>query len=91
MTLLEVARSVKPEVATCVGGVHCIADPESVAKNMHVDFVCFGEGEETFRTILDQVEAGHIDPAFVPANCYIENGEVKKTPIGEYAVLRRLE
>ena len=46
-----------------------------------------GEGEETFRTILDQVEAGHIDPAFVPANCYIENGEVKKTPIGEYAVL----
>jgi anaerobic magnesium-protoporphyrin IX monomethyl ester cyclase len=87
MTLLEVARSVKPKVATCVGGVHCIADPESVAKNKHVDFVCFGEGEEAFKTILDQVESGHIDPAFVPANCYIENGEVKKTPIGEYAVL----
>jgi magnesium-protoporphyrin IX monomethyl ester (oxidative) cyclase len=55
---LEIAKGVDPDVITMIGGSHSSALPESTLRNRAVDFVIIGEGEMTFRELLDALASG---------------------------------
>ena len=63
---LELAKNVRPESVTILGGVHptCMYE-EILNSSSYVDYVVIGEGEITLRQLLDVLEAGG-DPATVP-------------------------
>jgi anaerobic magnesium-protoporphyrin IX monomethyl ester cyclase len=52
----EVRRSI--DVPVVAGGLHPTFSGEEVLASPGFDFVCLGEGEETFRELLDALEAG---------------------------------
>ena len=90
MHLLGLAKQVNPAVRTIAGGVHCIADPEGVARRPEVDLICIGEGERTIETILLQMKEGRWEPALVPAAAYRDGDVIRKTATGPYIELDAL-
>ncbi len=62
---LKVAKAVKelnPATKTVIGGAHPSSTPESVLADSNVDYVIIGEGEKTFRALLQEgVELGSLD------------------------------
>ncbi|MBI4566869.1 MAG: B12-binding domain-containing radical SAM protein, partial [Planctomycetes bacterium] len=58
--LLAASRDLlsRGSIRVAVGGVHAIYWPESVAALPEVDFICVGEGEETFVELCARLESG---------------------------------
>lgn len=75
----EVSREVKKRGLTVVwGGATASAVPEVIVKSGIVDFVVIGEGEVTFKELLDALENnGSVD--HIDGLAYLENGEVHLT------------
>ena len=51
--VLEVAKKVKPEIVTVVGGAIITSEPKLALENMPIDFGVIGEGEETMADLAD--------------------------------------
>ncbi len=45
--ILQIAKKIKPDIITVVGGAVIISDPELALRNMPIDYGVIGEGEET--------------------------------------------
>ena len=58
LEMLRVVKDVNPNIYTILGGVHPTSDPGTTLANKNVDFVVFGEGEETTRELIDFLEKG---------------------------------
>jgi anaerobic magnesium-protoporphyrin IX monomethyl ester cyclase len=58
LSVCKVARQVDPGIITVMGGPHPSALPEQVAGQDAIDFVVIGEGEHTFRDLLDRIPEG---------------------------------
>ncbi|MBU1726460.1 MAG: B12-binding domain-containing radical SAM protein [Candidatus Omnitrophica bacterium] len=58
-SVLQNARKVMPKAKTIVGGTHGTLMYEQILDNYHfIDFVCVGEGEQTFLEFVQAVETG---------------------------------
>lgn len=51
--ILSVAKKIKPEIITVVGGAIITSDPSLALDNMQIDFGVIGEGEETIVDLAD--------------------------------------
>jgi len=62
---IAIAKEVKPEVITIVGGPHVTIALEDALRIPHVDYLVTGEGEETFPQLLRLIEGGDLPPCRV--------------------------
>lgn len=76
---LELAKKVKPDTVTILGGVHpTFMFEEVLASSAAVDYIVIGEGEATLRHLLEVLETGG-DPKTVPGIAFRRDGELVKT------------
>ncbi len=53
---VEVTKKVQPTCKVCLGGFHCNLFPAETLRQPGVDFVVFGEGEETFSELIQALK-----------------------------------
>lgn len=76
---LELAKRIKPDTITILGGVHPTFMYEEVfASSVAVDYIVIGEGEATLLQLLEVLEAGG-DPETVAGIAYRRDGAVVTT------------
>ncbi len=76
---LELAKRIKPDSVTILGGVHpTFMYDEVLAGSAAVDFIVIGEGEVTLRHLLEVLEAGG-NPETVAGIAFQRGGEVVTT------------
>ena len=76
---LELAKRIKPDTITILGGVHpTFMYEEVLASSAAVDYIVIGEGEVTLRHLLEVLEAGG-DPGKVAGIAFRRGGTVIKT------------
>jgi len=81
---LEAARAVReldPALPIVWGGNHPTLAPNSTARHPLVDVVVLGEGEDTFRRLVEALEKGH-DWRGLPNLAFKRDGEVVRTGTG---------
>jgi anaerobic magnesium-protoporphyrin IX monomethyl ester cyclase len=77
---LELAKSIKPDTVTILGGVHPTFMYEEVLQSSAgVDYIVCGEGENTLRELLTVLEEGG-NPATVPGLAFRQGNGIVKTP-----------
>jgi anaerobic magnesium-protoporphyrin IX monomethyl ester cyclase len=78
--MLETAKSVNPGVVTILGGVHAsFMYRELFGSHPCIDYIVIGEGEQTFRELLDAL-AQEGDPGTVPGLALRRGEEIVVTP-----------
>ena len=76
---LELAKSIKPDTVTILGGVHpTFMYEEVLANSAAVDYIVIGEGEVTLRHLLEVLEAGG-NPEVVAGIAFRRGAAVVKT------------
>jgi len=76
---LELAKRIRPDTVTILGGVHPTFMYEEVLTNSEaVDYIVIGEGEVTLRNLLEVLEAGG-DPAMVAGIAFRRGSAVVRT------------
>ena len=76
---LELAKRIRPDTVTILGGVHpTFMFDEVLASSAAVDYIVIGEGEVTLRHLLEVLEAGG-DPEMVAGIAFRRDGAVVKT------------
>ena len=76
---VELAKSIKPDTITILGGVHpSFMYQEVLASSDAVDYIVIGEGEVTLRHLLEVLESGG-DPATVAGIAFRRGGTVVTT------------
>lgn len=74
----QVARTANPAATIVWGGVHATLLPAETAKSEFVDCVVIGEGEETFREIVEHLYASR-DLTGISGTCVVDkNGNVQR-------------
>ncbi|MEI7818060.1 MAG: cobalamin-dependent protein, partial [Desulfuromonadales bacterium] len=77
--ILELAKSIKPDTVTILGGVHpTFMYEEVLAHSAAVDYIVIGEGEVTLRHLLEVLEVGG-NPETVAGIAFRRGGTVVKT------------
>jgi len=77
--ILELAKRIKPDTVTILGGVHpTFMFEEVLASSACVDYIVMGEGEATLRHLLEVLEAGG-DPETVSGIAFRRGTKVVKT------------
>lgn len=59
---LKLAKSKCPDIISVWGGVHATIEPETTAEHSLIDYVVRGDGEQTFRLLLDELNTGNRRP-----------------------------
>lgn len=78
--ILELAKEIKPDTVTILGGVHpTFMYEEVLARSAAVDFIVIGEGEITLRHLLEVLEAGG-NPEMVAGIAFRRGDTVVTTP-----------
>ena len=81
--ILKIAKKIKPEIITVVGGAIVISDPKLALENLDIDIAVMGEGEETMAELADVLcRNGSIET--VKGLAFLKNKEVIKTPERPY-------
>ena len=76
---LELAKRIRPDTVTILGGVHpSFMFDEVLASSAAVDYIVIGEGEVTLRHLLEVLEAGG-NPELVAGIAFRRDGAVVKT------------
>jgi len=55
LNISKIAKQINPKMNVVFGGKHSTALPDNTLKNPTVDFVVIGEGEETFRDLIQNI------------------------------------
>ncbi|MGC8756749.1 MAG: B12-binding domain-containing radical SAM protein [bacterium] len=84
--MYQIARFVKmiTDIPVIVGGPHATSVPEEVIKNQNIDIVVMGEGEITFKELLDFYEHGSRGLFEINGIVYKNNGKIVTTPARDY-------
>jgi len=72
-------KEVDPQIFTVAGGAHPTVAPELVMHDPNVDFVIIGEGEASFRNLIEQLH-GQADFSSINGIAFRRNGIVKTSP-----------
>ncbi len=88
---LEASRLVKEHTSVPVvwGGVHASLLPEQTLQNPWIDFVCQGEGEETFLELLRALE-GKKGNFAIPGLWYKKDGVISANPARGFVAMDSL-
>lgn len=79
--IVEISKRVFPEVPVVLGGAHPSVLHESSIRQTQADFVVLGEGEETFRELVTEVEDGGRNFDKIKGLAFIvEDGKLVVTP-----------
>lgn len=81
---LRVSRFVKawnPDVITVLGGPHATGAADSCAQILSMDYVCVGEGEQSFLQLVQALLNGAGDPDTVPGFVHQRGGQVVRTGV----------
>jgi anaerobic magnesium-protoporphyrin IX monomethyl ester cyclase len=90
---IEAAKIIKdfsPSVPIVWGGVHPSLLPEETIRNEFVDIIVIGDGEETFKELVEAIQQGG-DKKSVKGIAYKEGDSVVRTPEREQFPIDRLE
>jgi radical SAM superfamily enzyme YgiQ (UPF0313 family) len=94
VNLSAVINSKIPDILQIIGGIHVSAEPESTLRRGKFDLAVIGEGEETFREIVDNfAECGKTDKFYskIKGVAYLDDGSlVINPPREEIDVLDRI-
>lgn len=75
-----IVKHVNPETVVVMGGVHASTLPEQTLRAApDVDVVVIGEGEETMRELVEQIEAGGLDPSVVRGTAFRQGDIVRRS------------
>ena len=80
----EIARAVKrvsPNITVVLGGPYPSSDPVNAGADSNIDFLVAGEGELTFKQLLEALEKGE-DYSQIGGISYHRNGELKSNGPG---------
>ncbi len=78
----EIARNIKELNKDCkvvMGGPYPTSSPERVLRDKNIDYVIFGEGEETMGELIQEIERGN-DSSEVSGLVFSQNGKIVFTP-----------
>lgn len=67
-------------VPILIGGPHATSLPNDTLKNPHIDYLIYGEGEETFIEFLQALEAGNTQWEGLRGLWYKEDGRILHNP-----------
>jgi len=81
LNISKIVKKINPEIAVVFGGKHSTAIPDNVIKNASVDYVVIGEGEETFKDLIINIDSPQNVKGITFKN---QNGEVVVTTPREY-------
>lgn len=79
LRFFRLARQAAPEALTVAGGGHFSNLAHRYANHPDIDLICVGEGEQTFREILQQAERGSPDWEKVSGLTFGRDGEMVRT------------
>lgn len=83
--ILKIAKKIKPDIITVVGGALVTADPELALKNLHIDIGVIGEAEETMVELAKMLcENDKKNFEKINGLAFIKNGELTITPPRNY-------
>lgn len=80
--LARIAKKIKPDIITVVGGPHCTMCTENVLKFPEFNYVCKGEGELALLKLLTEMEKNNLSPN-ISGIYYRTNGSIHGSGIGE--------
>lgn len=89
INLSKKVKEINKNIPVVWGGVHPTVCPESVIREDYVDFVVYGEGEETFCELLDVLEKSG-DISSVKSLIYKKNNKIIKNPIREFMDINKI-
>jgi len=75
LRICRLIKDIDKNIKTVLGGAHPSAAPEATIKNKEVDFVVYGEGEETFLEMLEQRDLSKIKGIY-----YKNKGKITRNP-----------
>lgn len=88
--VIKMIKKINPSIHIVVGGPEVTYDVQDwMETTPEFDFLIIGEGEETFKQLLLQLEGEH-DFSKVMGIAYRENGEIRVTPQANKIDLRQL-
>ncbi|WLD94844.1 B12-binding domain-containing radical SAM protein [Alkalihalobacillus sp. AL-G] len=77
--LIEMLKKIRPEIKIVLGGPEVSYDvPHWLERLPEVDYFVVGEGEETFKDLLEMIESGG-DPGSVAGIAYLKDGKPHRT------------
>lgn len=76
--LIHLIKEIDPKIKVVLGGPHAHFMYEQILQNFPVDFIVFGEGEETFLDLVSALD-NNSDVASVKGIVFKKNGEILKT------------
>ena len=82
-------EAIKHHLPVVWGGPFASLDPAFVFRNIAIDYISVGEGEETWLELCDALDAGK-NSKTVPGLAYCENGVVEYTPQRPFMDLGRI-
>lgn len=77
----QVVKEENPDIPVVWGGNHPTLVPASTAEHKLVDIVVMGEGESTFRNLVERLEKKQ-DWRDLASICFYENGQLRKNGTG---------
>ncbi len=75
----DAVKEVSPTTKVVVGGPHAVLCPEQTARYESIDFVAYGEAEESMAQILRECESAAPDWSRVPGIVFGDGGEIRRT------------
>lgn len=84
--LIDYIKENYPDTPIIVGGPHAILEPEQTCRYKNIDFVAYGNGEQTMDTLIGELSKETPNYENVPGLIYKNEGcELKRTPPVEFA------
>ncbi len=79
--ITDFVKTRKPACKVIIGGAHAILFPEQSVKYKNIDFVAYGDGEETAASLIEELRLPGSEPDFrkIPGLVYKAGEEVKRT------------
>ncbi len=72
LDIVDRIKSSKPDLSIICGGPHVVLEPELTCQYKNVDFVAFGEGEQTIELLISELEKQTPNFDNIPGLIYME-------------------
>lgn len=72
-------KDINPDCKVLLGGPHAVLTPEQSCRYKDIDYVAYGEGELTYKHLLETLHSDTRQLQDIPGLVYKENGEIKRT------------
>lgn len=74
--IAEICKNIDPKMAVVFGNQHPTIKPDEILSNENVDFVVRGEGEETFSSLIDNLDSPSPNYHTIAGLSFCDNGAI---------------